>query len=820
MEQQQQEQPVIKDGFVQSSGENRRILDSMNIEAMSFLLDGDLTLHWTSTPFCLRTGYPAGEFLSRFGSLRCYYAGYPDEFLYIQDRLMEAAKQEETEVELLSPIPRREGDTEWGLMRATFGEAAPDGQRECRVFYKEIGGDLRQKAEEEMQLKKMAGYFKWLLDEYSGNAYVADMDTYELLFLNRTSCQSVQLPLERTLGRKCYEVIQNRTSPCPFCNNSRLTEDTFYEWDFDNPFLKRTYMLKDRIIYWEGRRARLELSIDNLSTEYKLEKMDREREAMLRTIPGGFARVDARDGKGVIWYGGDFLDIIGYTKEQFEKELQFQCSYIHPDDMARVAEIMENARKTGDPTASEARIITRDGRLKVLTITFTYVSGENSWDGVESFYSVGIDITREREQQEQQRAALEEAYQSARVANNAKTNFLSSMSHDIRTPMNAIMGMTAIAQANLESPEKMQDCLNKINTSSRHLLSLINEVLDMSRIESGKISFAAEIVSLPDMVKELRDMCRPLLNEKNLQFRTSVNRLRHGHVITDGDRLRQVLMNLLSNAIKYTPEGGKIVLKINERYSQVPDKRQYDFICTDNGIGIAKDFLPHIFDPFSRAEDSRISKIQGTGLGMAITENIVRMMNGTIDVKSEEGAGSTFTVSVPLEVCGKEDARRGKVSDDTETGADGNGNDWENDPALPQEGGIKDKESLSGKKVLLVEDNDINREIVEELLQMQGIHVVSAGDGRQAKEVFEASDPGEYSLILMDIQMPVMNGYDAAAAIRRLSRKDAQTIPIVALTANAFTADAAKALNAGMNDHLAKPIEIERLLEVLLKWIG
>lgn len=783
--------------------------------------------------------------------------------------------------------------------------------------------------EQNRRQEKKAEYFKWMLDEYVGNIYISDIDSYELLYLNKTSCDTLCLPKEQLIGRKCYEVIQGRTSPCPFCNNDCLTEDEFYEWEFYNPVLKRSFLIKNRIIDWEGHKARIELSNDNLSPEYKLEKRDREREAIIRTIPGGFARVDAEDLRTVIWYGGGFLRMIGYTEEQFENELQSKCDYVHPDDIERTVEIMEKSRETGEDTAAEGRIVTRDGKIKILTMTFSYVSAKDSWDGKDSFYSIGIDITKEREEQERQKTALQDAYQAARVANAAKTNFLSSMSHDIRTPMNAIMGMAAIAQANLECPDKIQDCLNKINTSSRHLLSLINEVLDMSKIESGKINISLEQISLPDMIGAVMDMCLPLINGKHQQFQMSIGHINHEHVIADGDRLRQVLMNLISNAVKYTPEGGTITLRINEQYSPNPKKSQYEFICIDTGIGISEEFLPHIFEPFSRAEDSRISKIQGTGLGMAITENIVRMMNGTIGVESKIGTGSKFTVSVPLEICGEEEVCTEELSgrpvlvvdDDrmtcesaaallVELGMRGewvlSGKeavsrvveahnaaedffavilDWK----MPEMDGLEatkairenlgghvpiivisaydyseieeqfleagadafitkplfkskilqvlqlfvsvDKEDdtgdneeekqtgIEGKRVLLVEDNDINREIVIELLEMNHVHVDSAGNGQLGKEAFEASAPGDYSAILMDIQMPVMNGYDATAAIRSMERDDARKIPIIALTANAFTADAAMGYSAGMNDYLAKPVDIERLLDVLQKWI-
>ena len=318
--------------------------------------------------------------------------------------------------------------------------------------------------------------------------------------------------------------------------------------------MKRSFLIKNRIIDWEGHKARIELSNDNLSPEYKLEKRDREREAIIRTIPGGFARVDAEDLRTVIWYGGGFLQMIGYTEEQFENELQSKCDYVHPDDIERTVEIMEKSRETGEDTAAEGRIVTRDGKIKILTMTFSYVSAKDSWDGKDSFYSIGIDITKEREEQERQKTALQDAYQAARVANAAKTNFLSSMSHDIRTPMNAIMGMAAIAQANLECPDKIQDCLNKINTSSRHLLSLINEVLDMSKIESGKINISLEQISLPDMIGAVMDMCLPLINGKHQQFQMSIGHINHEHVIADGDRLRQVQRKVSMNLFVLTQE--------------------------------------------------------------------------------------------------------------------------------------------------------------------------------------------------------------------------------------------------------------------------
>lgn len=362
---------------------------------------------------------------------------------------------------------------------------------------------MAEKKEQTRLYHQKLQYFYWMMDTYVGNVYISDMDTYELLYLNSNACETLHTTPDRVLGKKCYEVIQGRTSPCPFCTNSKLHEDSDFQW--------------------EGHRARIELSHDMQSTEFKLAKKDQERDAIIKAIPGGFARLDARDMRTVLWYGGGFLELIGYTKDEFINELHSQSGYMHPDDIDRTTELMLDAIKTGKKTAVEGRIITRNGTIKMLTMTYSYVSAEDSWDGIPSFYSAGIDVTRERIEQARQRQALEDAYQAARIANDAKTNFLSAMSHDIRTPINAIIGMAVIAQANLDAPEKVQDCLDKISSSSRHLLGLINEVLDMSKIESGKVDLSCEIVSLPNLIEEIMNICRPLVTEKQQKLQISAS---------------------------------------------------------------------------------------------------------------------------------------------------------------------------------------------------------------------------------------------------------------------------------------------------------
>lgn len=920
-----QEQSEFFENGVVPEAENGywQMNDGSGISMLSCLADEALTVLWANECLCRRTGYPEAEFRSRFRTLQQHYAAFPEEFASIQSGLANALIHKQNGLELTVRFPLSGCGDSWMRISMTITDQMAEGVQICHAVLTDVT-DLVQRQEDKTR------YFKWMMDEYSGNVYISDMETYELLYVNLPASRVLGYPKKELIGRKCYEVIQGLDSPCPFCTNKFLTEDEFYEWEFNNPNLKQTFMIKNRIINWGGRKARLELSYDALSSEYKLAKKDRERDAITRTIPGGLARLDARDMSTVLWYGAGFLPLIGYTKEQFEEELRSRCSYIHPEDMPRFAAIMEHAKTSGENSVFECRCITRSGQIKTLTLTLSYVGGEDSWDGIPSFYSIGIDITKEREEQARQRRALEDAYQTAKVASLAKTNFLSSMSHDIRTPMNAIMGMTAIAMANLNSPEKMRTCLEKIETSNRHLLGLINEVLDMSKIESGRIDLSLAEVNLSDLIQNVLDICRPLMVEKQQQFQISIGKVQHENVIADGERLQQILVNILSNANKYTPEGGTISFRINELYSVTGRQGQYEFTCTDNGIGISDEFLPHLFEPFTRAEDPQISKLPGTGLGMAITENIVRMMNGSIDVQSELGKGSQFTVSVPIELCIKEescgDELTGRpvlvVDDDSVTCISaaallkelGMRSDWVSsgreavvwiakaherhddyfavilDWLMPDMDGLETVKAirkkmgdnvpiiivsaydfseikedflqaganafitkplfkskilhtlqlfvteetnaaarlaeervvptLAGKRVLLAEDNELNREIAVELLKMKDVEVHTVENGQRAVEVFIASAPGDYAVILMDIQMPVMNGYDAAMAIRRLNRDDAKTIPILAMTADAFASDVGKAHGAGMNDHISKPIDPDYLYEALQKWMA
>ena len=538
-------------------------------------------------------------------------------------------------------------------------------------------------------------------------------------------------------------------------------------------------------------------------------------------------------------------------------------------------------------------------------------------------------VLSDRTADKQANQALSEAVAAAETANRAKTDFLSNMSHDIRTPMNAIVGLTAIAGANIENQDKVVECLGKITKSSRHLLGLINEVLDMARIESGRMSLAEEDFSLPELVDNLLTLTNPAIDEHHHQLEVHVEHIEHEAVCGDSLRIQQVFVNLMSNAIKYTPDGGNITFTIKEKPNGFSELGCYEFSIADNGIGMTPEFQKIMFEPFSRADDHRTTKVQGTGLGMAITRNIVNLMNGDIQVESAPNKGTKITVTVYLKLQKDEKEQEKElfdlpvlVVDDDKTSCEstvetlreiGIAGEWVLtgkeavercyarhetnsdyfavilDWKMPEMDGIetarrirecvgqdvtiiiltsfefseieeearaagvdafmakplfrsrltatlrqftsgkKEKDArnyledfaktdYTGKRLLLVEDNDLNREIATEILGMTGVTVETAENGKIAVEKVAAAPENWYRLVLMDIQMPVMNGYEATAAIRSLPGSRGK-VPIIAMTANAFAEDVQLAKNTGMNEHIAKPLDLNKLNDVLKQWL-
>ena len=553
------------------------------------------------------------------------------------------------------------------------------------------------------------------------------------------------------------------------------------------------------------------------------------------------------------------------------------------------------------------------------------------WDGTKLVKALlaSMDVSQEKKAEIESHKALKEAYRAAENASRAKTEFLSNMSHDIRTPMNAIVGLTAIAGANIESQDRVVECLGKITKSSRHLLGLINEVLDMARIESGRISLAEEDFRLPELVDNLLTLTKPAIDEHHHQLEVHIEHIEHEAVCGDSLRIQQVFVNLMSNAVKYTPDGGNITFTIKEKPNGFSELGCYEFSIEDNGIGMTPEFQKIMFEPFSRADDHRTTKVQGTGLGMAIARNIVNLMNGDIQVESAPNKGTKITVTVYLKLQENEKEQEKElldlpvlVVDDDKTCCEstvatlqeiGIAGEWVLtgkeavercyarhetnsdyfavilDWKMPEMDGIatarkirervgedvtiiiltsfdfseieeearaagvnafmakplfrsrltatlrqftsekKEEnarnyledfatENYAGKRILLVEDNELNREIATEIIGMTGVTIDIAENGKIAVEKVMEAPEKWYDLIFMDIQMPIMNGYEATAAIRALTGSRGK-VPIIAMTANAFAEDVQLAKNTGMNEHIAKPLDLNKLNDVLKQWL-
>ena len=395
------------------------------------------------------------------------------------------------------------------------------------------------------------------------------------------------------------------------------------------------------------------------------------------------------------------------------------------------------------------------------------------------------------------RVAAEDALKVAESASKAKSTFLSNMSHDIRTPMNAIIGFATLALDDIRDGKKVQDYLSKILSSSKHLLGLINDILDMSRIESGKVVLEEQETDLVTTLQELQSIMEGQAKERKLKLHVDYSNLRDRHVYCDKTRLNQVMFNLLANAVKFTSEGGSIWLTMSqlEPTCEVEDRAIYEIRVKDTGIGMDKAFIKHIFEPFERERTSTVSKIQGTGLGMAITKNIVDMMGGTIEVESQKGVGTEFIIRLELRL-------------QAEAGA-------ANEEGAKQHSHAEGVAEFAGKRLLLAEDNELNREIACMLLSKYGFVIDTAENGQEAVDLVAASAPGYYDLVLMDIQMPVMDGHEATRKIRSLENKVLAKVPVVAMTANAFDEDRKAAKECGMNGFISKPINMQEVVQAL-----
>lgn len=617
----------------------------------------------------------------------------------------------------------------------------------------------------------------------------------------------------------------------------------------------------------------------------------------------------------VLWANDYFYELIGYGKEEYTALFHNHVDEYFKDDpeaVAAMGEIIMAAYELKEQGYEfECQMPTKSGKKVWIRVTGRFT--DEIHEGIPVIYTTYMDITDLKEMQIQ----MEEALKMAEQANRAKSDFLSRMSHDIRTPMNAIVGMTEIAGAHADNPVKVKDCLKKIALSSQHLLGLINDVLDMSKIESGKMMPSIGSMHMPEMIENVVAILQPQVKEKEQQFDVRLHNVRHENFYSDALRLRQVFINILSNACKFTPKGGTITLDVVEEPAKQENTADFTFTFTDSGIGMNQEFIETIFDAFSREQDSRVDKTEGTGLGMAITKKIVDMLEGTMSVSSEVGKGSVFTVRMPLQIenVEPEDVQLPKlkvlVTDDDEIACEytvhvleesGVCVDWTTsgygaiekaceayqkgedydavilDWKMPEIDGVqtarimgektggklpimmlsaydcseieedaraagvsaflkkplfrstlrhslrryvlgesvssgerkwKKKYDFSGKTFLVVEDNELNMEIAQEIFSSVGAKVEYAYNGAEGVEKFTQSPAGYYDLILMDVQMPVMNGYTATRKLRELPRQDARSVPILAMTADAFAEDIEMAKESGMNGHLAKPLNMD-----------
>ena len=404
-------------------------------------------------------------------------------------------------------------------------------------------------------------------------------------------------------------------------------------------------------------------------------------------------------------------------------------------------------------------------------------------------------ISSKKHREKQYAADLKKAAELAKSANEAKTRFLFNMSHDIRTPMNAIIGFSGLLEKNLQNGKQAKEYLGKICSSGNLLMTIINQILEIARIESGTIALQLKAEDINTVFHTVNTVFEEDIRKKNLQYSADLD-VYHTFIFCDRVKLQEIMLNIISNAIKYTSDGHAVHVKIYEKDSEDPRKARFIFTCEDTGIGMSEEYLPHIFEEFSREHTTTENKVAGTGLGLPIVKSMIELMGGSIQVESTQGVGTKFTVDISFDTASEADVYRNQISEQPDI-----------------------LEKLEGKRILLAEDNDLNAEIAIELLAEQKIITDRAEDGAECLDKLEKAVAGYYDMILMDIQMPVMDGYDAAARIRRMKDEKKASIPIVAMTANAFAEDRQKAISMGMNDHVAKPIDMNVLLPVIAKYI-
>ena len=524
-------------------------------------------------------------------------------------------------------------------------------------------------------------------------------------------------------------------------------------------------------------------------------------EPILERMPGGFFIYHADGNEELLYLNSAVLRIFGcQTDEEFRELTGFTFrGMVHPDDIEEIENSIRNqiASSIYDFDYVEYRIVQKDGSIRWIADYGHFLHTEAYGD----IFYVFIDDNTERmkhymTEQVQRQNLLESALSQAQTANIARNTFLQNMSHDIRTPLNVIIGYTELAKKHKMEQNKIENYLNQICAASEQLLSIVKASLEVTRIESGKVYLVENIVALDDLLADIECSIRPQVKAKAIHFAIDRSQVRHNVIYIDDIRMKEILFQLLDNALKYTQQGGLVQLTVIETEAKMSRYAQFVFTVEDNGRGIAQEFRKDLFQPFERERNTTKSGVLGTGLGLSVVKNLVELMDGSIEVESNVGQGSRFRIRLLL-----------KVPEELSE---------ENPILVDSDSSI----NLEGKRILLVEDNEINREIAQELLMDEGYLVETANDGSVAVEMIKNASPFYYSLVLMDIQMPVMDGYTATREIRALQDEKLARIPIIALSANAFAEDYKRSIEAGMDAHVPKPIQMEELQETIRHVLG
>ena len=676
--------------------------------------------------------------------------------------------------------------------------------------------------------KRYEAYNSQVVDHSSSVCYISDLETYDLLHMTKAAMILYGLTSpDQYRDKKCYQVIMGLDKPCPFCTNSQLTEGMEYRWEWYNDNIRKWFDRTSSIIRLDGRPCHLEIGRDITARKEEVDLLTGQltmEDVLFRCL---HTLTNEKDMNAAFHL---FLEAIGgfYQASRayiFEFDLENHL-YSNTFEWCAPGVSAEIERLQQLPMDSVERWISKfktDGEFSISSLgsevdrdseeyRILSMQGIRSlmaaplWDDGKIVGLVGVDdpiqnqgsltllrsISEFVQSELEKRRLMEDlaaALEKASIANQSKSTFLFNMSHDIRTPMNAILGFSMMAEKHIDEKDRVLDCLSKLNSAGKHLLRLINDVLDMSRIESGKMAFDLQPHHIPSVLKDLWEMFNPEMQKKDITFTVSCE-VEDEFVLMDRLRIDQVELNLISNALKYTPEGGRVDYTLRQLGKTEDGLATYQAIVKDTGIGMSEEFAARVFEAFEREKTSTVDGIQGTGLGMAITKSLIDQMGGSITCKSQKGVGTEFVATVTLRT----------VTED----------------ALPKKADeIAPKSSFTEKRILLVEDNELNREIAVEILEEFGFCVEAAEDGDVAVELVKQSPPGHYDLILMDIQMPRMDGYTATQQIRALEDKALSGIPIVAMTANAFAEDRQNAMAAGMNEHIAKPIDVPKLIEIL-----